>query len=239
MRIASVVKRLRARMFRVRRNQETTNGDDRSSIVDAFCARCGLDRSDDPELTNMTRPPCSGCGATAIEFRRTMTATVTTSSTVSSALQPGVQSRGWRLRWQLLEARVVDVTASRSEPRRAEAIHAAAQDLFEFFVSAYHLKDSVIADGAVTKKTVEGVITASPTLALLADLANLDKHRKLTKPPRSGSVPTVEGISDTSTGDHWDLIVTIRHADKEINGCTFATSAMDAWRKELTGWKLL
>lgn len=56
---------------------------------------------------------------------------------------------------------------------------------------------------------VESAITKDARLALLADLANLDKHMKLTKAPRSGTVPSIEkisGVDDQASGG-WKLSV--------------------------------
>jgi len=92
-----------------------------------------------------------------------------------------------------------------------------------------------VQNGAAPKKFVEAAIDASPNLALLADLANMDKHRRLNKPPGSGEVPVIDGpaaqASDNSAT--WRLIETIRHKGQRIYALTFANSVIDAWRKSL------
>jgi hypothetical protein len=67
------------------------------------------------------------------------------------------------------------------------------------------------AEGAVAGGTVEQAITSDPNLALLADLANLDKHFKLSRAPRSGDVPTitVKGVQPGSGEGGWRLEATI------------------------------
>src|SRR5215211_233346 len=53
-------------------------------------------------------------------------------------------------------------------------------------------KDALIAASGphgVTASTIEAAITNDPDLALLADLANIDKHFKLSRPARSGHAP--------------------------------------------------
>lgn len=212
---------------------------DHGGIAGAHCAGCGLDRSDDLSLTGTKRSPCPSCGRTSLNFVRTLTATLTTSASLSSSLSPGVQDRDWRLKWKQLEGRLPRVTEPRAEPRSGDAIHSATQDLFEFFVSAYHLKDTLIVDEAASKQDVENAINNSPILALLADLANLDKHRRLTKPPRSGDVPMVAKVSDTSDGPGWQLVVSIRHKGAVIDGVTFANQAIDEWHRHLRSWKLI
>jgi hypothetical protein len=43
----------------------------------------------------------------------------------------------------------------------------------------------------LSEKEIEAAITAEPALALLTDLANLDKHLNLNPPPRSGDIPQI------------------------------------------------
>jgi hypothetical protein len=59
------------------------------------------------------------------------------------------------------------------------AINAANHRLQSFYIQAYHLKDALKSAPAI-----EPAIAADPALALLADLANLDKHSRLNRPPR-------------------------------------------------------
>ena len=110
-------------------------------------------------------------------------------------------------------------------------------------MSAYHLKDALKADGAAPETVVEAAIDASPTLVLLADLANMDKHRHLKKryhrgrlvSPRSGEVPVIEGPA-AEAGDGsatWRLIVTIRHKGQRIDALAFAHIVIDEWQRTL------
>jgi hypothetical protein len=201
----------------------------------AACSSCGLDRSDDSTLSTPECEPCAACGATAVTYGRPLSETVATSVTITTTFRPGAQERDWQIRWSQLQHRLGSVTAPRSNLRSADTVHSAEQDLFEFFVSAYHLKDALIADGAAPKKLVEAAIHANPNLALLADLANMDKHRRLDMPPRSGEVPVIDGpaaeASDNSAT--WRLILTIRHKGQRIDALAFANSVIDAWRKSL------
>ncbi|MDP9074266.1 MAG: hypothetical protein M3N98_08855 [Actinomycetota bacterium] len=226
---------------RMRSTTRPTGADERSGLVDVYCGDCGVDRSADLTLTNAKRTPCAECGHSVLSYKRHLVATATASANFSSSLTPGTQERDWQLRWKQLQQRLPRVTGPRSEPRSGDAIHSAAQDLFEFFVSGYHLKDALIADGAVAKVDVEGAINASPILGLLADLANLDKHRRLDvkkHPPRSGDVPVVERISDTSSGSTWQLLVEIRHMGTKVDGVAFAAVVVSEWRIHLLRWGL-
>lgn len=67
----------------------------------------------------------------------------------------------------------------------ADAIADAEQQLRSFYLLTYHLKDDLIHEASSTgvrRPTIEAAITANPALALLADLANLDKHGRLNNP---------------------------------------------------------
>jgi hypothetical protein len=160
---------------------------------------------------------------------------------LSLELTPGAQARDWRQRWVEIQGHLKRLLAPHSESMSAAAIQNANHDLHSFFVQAYHLKDSLIQDAQTTgvpADTVENAITADPNLALLADLANLEKHRKLTKSPRSGAIPTwdVSGVSDSGTG--WRLSLKIQHKGNTYDGLTFAGQAMSAWERHLKLWGL-
>ena len=210
-----------------------------SSSSSTKCAECGSDRSEVRAVPAEKRPPCPDCGATALVMTETLSAEVRISTDITTGLTPGRQDRDWKLRWEQLDFRLPQVIGSRPGERGEREIHAAAQDLMEFFVSAYHLKDALIQDGVVARTAVEEAIDDSETLALLADLANLDKHTKLTKKPRSGDVPIIERVSDVSTKDEWRLRMVIRHKGSQIDGASFAQAAIDEWRSYLKKWGLV
>ena len=123
-----------------------------------------------------------------------------------------------------------------------ESIHASAYRLFSFFIQTYHLKDALkdAAPGLGLKPNVEDTITNDSRLALLADLANLDKHTKLTKAPRSGCAPVIKPISgvDSSTGNGWRLSVKIEHGASVLDGLSVAQDAVTAWQEKLKAWGL-
>ncbi len=175
------------------------------------------------------------------EIRVTCTENLKFSASLSMELTPGAQARDWRQRWIEIQEDVKRLLAPHSEPLSAASIQNANHDLHSFFVQAYHLKDSLKKDAGTTgvsKTTIEDAITADPHLALLADLANLDKHGKLRDPPRSGDIPTweVSGVSDGDAG--WRLSLTIRHKGKTHDGLNFAGEAVSAWERHLSRWGL-
>jgi hypothetical protein len=108
------------------------------------------------------------------------------------------------------------------------AIMAARAELLTFFVRSYHLKDALVAEAAalaLTRNEIEKAISGDPELALLADLANLDKHHRLDRPPRSGEVPVIE--------------LPIHRAGAVRDGLDVASSTTAAWQVKLEGWGLL
>ncbi len=135
--------------------------------------------------------------------------------------------------------RLPQVAGPRTDQRSGHAIHSATQDLFEFFISGYHLSDALIEDRVVSKQDCEHAMKQSKTLSLLRDLATRDKHRQLRSQPWSGDVPVVAKISDTSDGPGWQLVVAIRHKGAMVDGVAFAIQAVDEWRRQLQSWKLI
>lgn len=118
--------------------------------------------------------------------------------------------------------------------------------MHSFYVQTYHIKDALIADAAATgiaQAVVEQAVTGDPALALLADLANLDKHGKLNMNPRSGHVPLIKGARGTtehgSAPEAWRLDLEIEHAGRTLDGLQVADDTVRAWRHHLTGWGLL
>jgi hypothetical protein len=189
------------------------------------------------------RPPCPICG------NRTVTVFVEASmsvSTISDAvlgleLAPADGSRDWRRRWAEAQRHLVDLTARCADQLTAEHVHAARHELHGFFVHTYHLKDALIAENAVPAGQVETTITTIPALALLADLANLDKHGNLTRPPRSGDVPQIgdpRGVAD-GRAPGWTLYLPILHRSATLDGLQVARDAVEAWERALQGWGLI
>ena len=218
----------------------STMADDGEQSVS--CGGCGLPLDQTANMPVEQRTPCPRCGSLARHFSVTCSGGLTLSGSASTELTPGAQVRDWRQRWIEIQDHLKRVLVPHSESMSAASIQNANHDLHSFFVQAYHLKDSLIQDSGatgVTGATIESAITADPHLALLADLANLDKHGKLSKPPRSGGVPTweVSGASDGGAG--WRLSLKIWHKGTTQDGLTFTEEAVRAWRRHLQSWGLI
>lgn len=206
-----------------------------------FCGGCGSPLDQPANLPVEERTPCPSCGSMSRHISVTCSGGLTPAGSASVELTPGAQARDWRQRWIEIQEHLKRLLAPHFESMSAVSIQNANHELHSFFVQAYHLKDSLIQDAGatgVTAATIENAITADSHLALLADLANLDKHGKLTKPPRSGDVPAweVSGASDGGAG--WRLSLKIRHKGKTHDGLTFADEAVSAWQRHLIGWGL-
>jgi hypothetical protein len=172
-------------------------------------------------------------------------ASAAAAASVSIALRPADQTRGWRRRWQEAERDLAELLAPRTDAVSGEGIHTARHDLHSFYVQTYHLKDALKDEAGATGvpgATIETTVTNEPALALLADLANLDKHGQLKNPPRSGHVPVVASVAgstvDASPGS-WRLRLVVKHAGKTLDGLELARDAVDAWRRHLTDWGLI
>ncbi len=161
------------------------------------CKGCNAKRP--PELVStMPRPPCPECRETAIEVAVIVAFEVSIVSSFEAALIPREQERNWERRWQDAQNHLARLSRPRTETMSADAIHDAHADLQAFYIQTYHLKDLLKeASGktGISGQAIENAITSDPDLALLADLANLDKHGRLSKKPRSGHAPQVVSVS--------------------------------------------
>lgn len=165
------------------------------------------------------------------------------SDALLSGLYPGVQVRDWRLRWKLIEAELALVVSHRTVAMNADTIQAAQQRLVSFLIQTYHFKDALI-DAApslgISKSDIEDAVNADARLALLADLANVEKHVKLTRPPRSGTLPKIGSVSgQDQSGGGWRLSVPVIHGVRTLDGLDVAVDAVNAWRHQLAAWNLI
>ena len=150
--------------------------------------------------------------------------------------------RDWRQRWERIKTEAEELNKPQRILMSGEAIKAARDRLLSFFVLAYHLKDALKEESRIGDEIVERAITHDLDFSLLADLANLDKHGRLRKSPRSGVVPTIgaaSGVQDGAGQDGWKLSMMIHHGPRTRDGLTFASSVLEAWRRHLSGWGLL
>ena len=221
------------------RSGNKTMDDSEQSV---FCGGCGSPLDQPANLPVKERTPCAICGSTFRQINVTCSENLKFAGSISMELTPGTQARDWRQRWTEIQEHLKRLLTSHSEPISAASIQSANHDLHSFFIQAYHLKDSLIKDAGttgVTKTTIENAITADPHLALLADLANLDKHVELRDPPRSGDIPRwkASGVSDGDAG--WRLSLTIQHNGKTRDGLNFAGEVVSAWARHLRRWGLI
>jgi hypothetical protein len=181
----------------------------------------------------------------AVASVRRVADSASTTDYVSVVITPTDQARDWKRRWREIERRSTGLQKPRTGSIGGESVHVARDELHAFYIECYHLKDVLKVEAAtlgITGQQVEDAITADPVLALLADLANLDKHAKLDAkkyPPRSGHVPTFGHASGASTGTGWLLELPIIHGATERDGLDVAHQAVEVWRRLLIGWKLL
>jgi hypothetical protein len=204
-----------------------------------YCSSCGRDRSGDAGATDDPHTPCPDCGTTALTYQVQINESISATDSLSFELDPGQQDRDWQMRWDIIQRTLNEVTAPRTEECSSGAVHYAQQRLFDFLVQAYHLKDALKAEAAVPPQDVESAISNSPSLALLADLANQDKHGKLNHSPRSGSVPTNFKATARSGTGAWRLVVTFEHNGATVNAIDLAERIVVEWRDLLRGWGLI
>lgn len=204
------------------------------------CLSCGAARPS--ELGgSFDRPPCPQCGGTALKMTASIQESVSAHAQCMAELIPGNQARDWKQRWRQIQKDLESVCAPSIEIMSSESIDAWLQRLCSFYIHAYHLKDALKAAApslGLKASTIEEAVSNDPRLALLADLANLDKHSKLTRPLKSGHFPVFGQRSgvDNPTGNGWLLCLKIAHAGATLDGLAVAKDAIDAWREILTVW---
>lgn len=207
------------------------------------CTTCGT------LLDSMApRPECPQCGGESITIEVSSSDSASFHESMSIRMIPAEQRGAWRIRWKAVESSLDQILKPHDDSASSDAINHAHHDLQSFFVQAYHLKDILKMDTEVriSDRDIEDAITNTRPLALLADLANLDKHGQISgggrnRGPRSGSIPVVDPAAGTwSDQSHgWTLSVPIQHKGIVLDGLTVARDAVDAWRHHLLAWRLL
>jgi len=208
------------------------------------CPKCGAARP--AEIAQIApRPPCPECGAQGIAITMGVATEVNVAMKLRAAIRPGDQSRGWERRWADINTELQRLLAPRTVTLSGDAVLANRRELLSFYVHAYHLKDALKEEAGtagIGEAEVEAAIGADPDLALLVDLANLDKHLKLRRPPRSGDVPRIGEVQGSQAGSGeggWRLEQVIEHRRQNLDGLTVARNAVSAWHRLLTKWGLL
>lgn len=211
-----------------------------SATAGPFCGNCNTERPPDVASAD-PRPRCPSCGATALTYHVSAWDTVSVTDSVSATLTPADQDRGWERRWLEVQRVQAQLAAPRTGGMSADAVHQAVQDFMSFFGLAYHLKDALKAASpqGLQGSSVESAISNDPTLALLADLANLDKHFVLSHQPRSGDIPRLGDLRSTTTVSGWEVEMPIHHKGSVIEGTAFAKDVVKAWEVRLRGWGLI
>src|SRR5260370_15945887 len=207
-----------------------------------YCGGCGTPLDQPASLPTADRTPCPLCGSISRHIEVACTDNVKVTESVSLELTPSAQGRNWRQRWLELQEHSKRLLVPHTEALSGPSIQTANHDLHSFFVQAYHLKDLLIQEANTTgipASAIENAITQDPHLALLADLANLDKHGRLAKPARSGDVPVlaVSGIAHGDAG--WRLSLKIHHKGNTLDGLALAGQTVSAWARELRSWGLV
>jgi len=208
----------------------------KAQLPKVTCISCG--ESLDPSWAHLSpRPPCPACGQHGVAIAIGIAEEINLAESLNVGLHPHDTDRNWRRRWTELESEWSKLDQSITAPMSGVAINAANHRLQSFYIQAYHLKDALKS----VAPAIEDVISADSALSLLADLANLDKHSRLDRPPRSGAIPVIVTVSGEQPGsaDGWRLRLRIHHKGQTHDGIDVAREAMDAWRTYLTTSGLL
>jgi hypothetical protein len=166
------------------------------------CPECGTERPAEIAQT-VPRPPCPECGAKGIAIRLGIAEEIDIAGELTVAMSPNDQSRGWVRRCSDAQTGLRRMTDPRTMQLSGAAVLEARRELLDFYVRAYHIKDALKTESGslgLSEKAIEGAMAADPALALLTDLANLDKHLNLNRPPRSGDIPQIGDATGVQRG---------------------------------------
>lgn len=209
----------------------------------SFCTTCGRDRGGSSDV-QIPGQPCPSCGGTGVTIELTSEAVEGISeSHASPTLMLGEQVHNWQQAWEDAQRELRHLREPHDGPMTYDTIRTEVVRLQSFYVRTYHIKDALKNQASTTgipPEDVEKSVTRDSALALLADLANLDKHVTLTQPLRSGHVPSInkEVIAHPANQPPgtWQLGLTIDHAGRALDGIEVAQNAVDAWRRTLSNW---
>lgn len=206
------------------------------------CRNCGASQPE-PLDTSLGYPNCNRCGARGWHIDVTITECANASNVVLETLTPGGDTaRDWNSRWQSIQAELKSLSESSMETMSGDTIFARRDRLCNWYVQAYHLKDA-LKDAASTLRiapqAIETAINDDLRLALLADLANQDKHGQLNR-ARSGYVPNIGAPSGSDVLPRgWILKLPVNHGPRTLDGLEIAGEAVAAWREKLEAWGLI
>ena len=123
-----------------------------------------------------------------------------------------------------------------------DAIFAWRDRLCGWYVQAYHLKDALKGAAStlgINPQAIEKAINDDRRLALLADLANQEKHSQLDQ-QRSGYAPKIGAPSGSDVLPRgWLLKLPVDHGSQALDGLDIARAAVTAWRETLESWRLI
>lgn len=206
------------------------------------CRNCGASQPE-PLDTSLGYPNCNRCGARGWHIDVTITECANASNVVLETLTPGGDTaRDWNSRWQSIQAELKSLSESSMETMSRDAIFAWRDRLCNWYVLAYHLKDALkhaASTLGINRQAIETAITSDPRMALLADLANHEKHSQLDR-PRSGYAPKIGAPSGSDVLPRgWILKLPVNHGPRTIDGLEIAREAVAAWREKLEAWGLI
>jgi len=114
---------------------------------DISCSGCGQEL--DPTWAHMSpRPPCPACGGFGIAVHLGIASEVDMAGSINIVMQPQKSDRDWRRRWAEIESEWTKIDRPYDTPMSGHAIHSAHHRLQSFYIQAFHLKDSLIADAS-------------------------------------------------------------------------------------------
>ena len=117
------------------------------------------------------------------------------------------KSAGWEDQLQRVERWYERARAATSEGLSSGISEHGWDDIYAFFINAYHVGDWLIADDVIEKPRWDSFVESSPDLSLCRDLCNGAKHRRLRKHSTVDLSPWTRREFVPPKGERWSVCV--------------------------------
>lgn len=204
------------------------------------CGGCGK-----PVSPEVVTPWTCECGSTIIQADIGVGLSGSGSLSADGTIGIGSAERDWKQRWSEIKSQYADLCRPYSGTHEGSILREWRARLLSFYVSCYHLKDSLKKErpGSLARMPgeVERQVDACFDLKLLGDLANKEKHciPGSRFQPKTGHWPNVGDCRTVVLGSgEWKVQLDIEHNGSDFDGLSIAKKAIDEWNRLLVAWGL-
>ena len=210
-----------------------------STSTSVTCGEC--DYAMDPIVAqDPDRSPCPRCGSPSIGIAVGIVEEINIASGLDIGVGPADYARHATRRWEDADAEAHALEQPLPDSSR-ETLLDAQRRLYAAFIDLWSLREALIAEDGIARRSVDDVIEGSAVIALAHDLGNVAKHGSPLRHLRSGHQPIFHQPLATraGSGGPWRFRLDVEHDGTTADGVGIARRAIDEWRDALTDWGLL